>query len=66
MAYRGATIFIDGETYPLPLEDTSNLAEVLCGEITIDREALRSILKTAAISRFITGLIRSGFFYPID
>ena len=76
IAYCGSTIFIEGESYPIPITHNipvEEIGQVLCDNIIIDGAKLTSIISGAnsngsggtAVTRFITGMIRSGCYNPV-
>lgn len=78
MAYTSEAFYVDGEEFPFPAireggPSASKLGSVLCDHNVIDKQLLCSvdnqILKHARSSaelRFLAGLVRSGYFYPVD
>mmetsp|Transcript_14603 Transcript_14603/g.32829 ORF Transcript_14603/g.32829 Transcript_14603/m.32829 type:complete len:578 (-) Transcript_14603:142-1875(-) len=72
MAYIGDTLFIDGEPFLLPswsTETGDHPGALLTDQITLTPSMLQqmaSATKNTAMNRFICGLLRSGFYYPVD
>lgn len=74
MAYWAGVMFIDGESYDLPDDAegamAGKLGALLCDNQVISGGMLGAFIsrdeKTSAVIRFVSSILRSGFFYPID